>query len=568
MARTILVVGVIALALTTAIRHWPSELLRSAPRPADTLVASIRAEPRSFNRYVARDLTTAVITYLTHSALVRINRVTNQLEPELAESWELLPDQRTYRIRLRPDVRFSDGIPFTAADVVFSFQAAYDQPTASLLAETLRVRGQPLIVTAENDTTISIRFPSSFGPGLRLLDGVPMFPRHRLEQELKAGRFRLAWGTSTPPSEITGLGPFVLRQYDPGQRLVFDRNPNYWRREGGHPLPKLDHVVLEVIPDQDAESLRLQSGEIDFTQSEFRPSDFSPLSRAAARGRIALTDLGVGLDGDLFWINLTPAKAKDSRSRWLQHADFRRAVSHSIERQAFVDAVYLGAAVPAYSVVSPGNREWYVDAPTPRYDVAAAQRLLASLKLADRNDDGMLEDADGVPVHFTLLTQKGNMSLERGASAIRDSLAHVGVRVDVVKLEVGTLIQYIMDGNYDAAYFRLLTTDTDPALNLDFWLSSGSAHLWNMSQRTPSTPWESDIDALMDQVSTTLDAGSRRALFAEVQRIMAREVPALCFAFPRLSFAMSTRVVDATPAPFGPPVLWNPAVISVRDGPH
>jgi peptide/nickel transport system substrate-binding protein len=138
----------------------------------------------------------------------------------------------------------------------------------------------------------------------------------------------------------------------------------------------------------------------------------------------------------------------------------------------------------------------------------------------------------------------------------------------VVKLEVGTLIQYIMDGNYDAAYFRLLTTDTDPALNLDFWLSSGSAHLWNMSQRTPSTPWESDIDALMDQVSTTLDAGSRRALFAEVQRIMAREVPALCFAFPRLSFAMSTRVVDATPAPFGPPVLWNPAVIGLRDGIH
>ena len=82
-------------------------------------------------------------------------------------------------------------------------------------------------------------------------------------------------------------------------------------------------------------------------------------------------------------------------------------------------------------------------------------------------------------MHFTLLTQKGNTSLERGASVIRESLAHVGVRVDVVGLEVGALIQYMMSGNYEAAYFRLLTTDTDPALNSDFWLSSGSAHVWN-----------------------------------------------------------------------------------------
>ena len=568
LARVVVVVGVMALALATAMRHGSSEAFRSAPRTSDTLVASIRAEPRSFNRYMARDLTTAVITYLTHSALVRINHVTNQLEPELAESWELLPDQRTYRIRLRRGVRFSDGVPFSADDVVFSFQAVYDQRTASLLADTLQVRGQPLTVLAENDTTVAIRFPSPFGPGLRLLDGVPILPRHRLEPQLKAGRFQLAWGPSTPPSEMAGLGPFVLQRYDPGQRLVFDRNPEYWRREGGHPLPRLDHVVLEVVPDQDAESLKLQSGEIDFTQSEIRPSDFAPLRRSADRGRIALTDLGVGLDGDLFWMNLTAAKAADPRSRWLQHADFRRVVAHSVDRQAFVETVYLGAAVPAYGVVSPGNRDWYADAPAPRYDIAAAKRLLASLNFTDRNHDGMLEDATGAPVHFTLLTQKGNTSLERGAAVIRESLAHVGVRVDVVGLEVGTLIQYVMSGNYDAAYFRLLTTDTDPALNPDFWFSSGSAHIWNPSQRIPSTPWESEIDRVMDQVSTTLDAGRRRALFVEVQRIMAREVPALCFAFPRLSFAMTTRVANATPASFRPPVLWNPAVIGLTDGTH
>jgi peptide/nickel transport system substrate-binding protein len=279
---------------------------------------------------------------------------------------------------------------------------------------------------------------------------------------------------------------------------------------------------------------------------------------------VAVTDAGIGLDGDLFWLNLTSVKARDPRSRWLQHSVFRRAIAQSIDRRAFVDTVYFGEAVPADSVVSPGNRVWHASARPPEYDVASARRLLASLGLSDRDGEAMLRDSDGHPVRFSLLTQKGNTSLERGASVIRDSLGHVGVQVDVVALDVGALIDHVMRGDYDAAYFRLLTTDTDPALNLDFWLSSGSAHMWNPEQRVPSTRWEADIDALMDQIVATLDTDRRRELFAEVQRVMAREAPVLCFAFPRLTIALNSRVVDGTPAPFRPPLLWNPAVIGLR----
>jgi peptide/nickel transport system substrate-binding protein len=147
---------------------------------------------------------------------------------------------------------------------------------------------------------------------------------------------------------------------------------------------------------------------------------------------------------------------------------------------------------------------------------------------------------------------------------IRESLARVGVSVDVVALEPGALFQRVMTGNYEAAYSRLLTTDTDPALNLDFWLSSGSAHVWNAGQRSAATSWESEIDRLMDEMATSIDQARRRELFANVQQIVAREVPALCFAFPQLSVAMSSRVIGATPAGFRPPVLWNPAVLAVR----
>jgi peptide/nickel transport system substrate-binding protein len=529
-----------------------------------TIVASLRAEPRSFNRYVTRDLTSDVIAYLSHSALVRVNRRTQRLDPELAESWELLPDGVTYRLKLRRDVQFSDGAPFSSADVVFSFRAIYDSRGGILIADSLYLRGKPLVIAAVDPLTVTIRFPAPFGPGLRLIEGIPIVPRHRLEAAYNAGMFASAWGLTTPPSELAGLGPFLLRRYEPGQRLIFDRNPHYWRRAAdGCTLPAADHLVIEIVPDQDTEQLSMIAGDLDFTQSEIRPSDYALQRKAEAQGRLTLTDLGPGIDGDLLWFNLTPAKSKDKRSHWLQNVDFRRAVSQAIDRDSFVSTVYLGAAIPAYGVVSPANRDWYAEVPVPRYDPVAARALLDALGLRIRDGDGVREDAAGAPVRFSLLTQKGNTSLERGAAVIRDSLRPFGIQVDVVEFEVGVLIQHFSSGNYDALYFRLLSTDTDPSLNPDFWLSSGVAHVWNPAQPTPATAWEQEIERLMNDISTSSDQARRVRLFGEVQRIMGREVPVLCFAFPHLWFAMSTRISQATPAAFLAPLLWNPAVITV-----
>jgi len=557
-------IAVVAIALiVSAAAGIRNPLPNRAPSDgrADTLVATIRAEPRSFNRYTSRDLTTTILTTLMHGGLVHVDRSTNRLEPEIAERWDLLPDQRTYRLHLRRDLRFSDGSPFTADDVVFSFRAIYDQRAASVLADSLLVGGRPLIVAAADSSTVTIRFPTPFGPGLRILDGVPIYPRHLLDRALAAGEFRSTWRAAAAPSEIAGLGPFVLRRYEPGQRLRFDANPHYWGRAAGR--PGVAHVLLEIVPDQDSELLQIESANIDLVESHLRPTDVPALKRAAAAHRVTVSDAGVGLDGDLFWINLTAGKRRDPRSAWLQHPSLRRAISRAIDRAAFADTVYYGAAVPADSIVSPGNRDWHIAAPPPGYDVAAARSDLADAGLSSGRD-GVLHTKDGQPARFTLLTQKGNTSLERGAYVIRDSLAVVGVQVDVVALEVGALVDRVMRGDYDASYFRLVTTDNDPALNLDFWLSSGSAHVWNPEQRAAAAPWEREIDALMDRVATTLDPDRRRRAFADVQRIIAREVPVLCFAFPRLSIAVSTRLAGVTPATYNPPVLWNPAAIRIQ----
>lgn len=558
-----------ALAVAVAVVFW---LARPQPAPGaaaagGSLVSSTRSEPRTFNRFVARDSTTETITFLTHARLVRVNRATFETEPMLAESWTRSADNLSYTLTLREGVAFSDGTPFTASDVVFSFRAAYDQKTHSSIGDILRVDGKVLEVQAIDDHTVAIRFPSPFGPGIRLLDNLPIYPKHLLESALAGGTFKEAWGPKTAPAEMAGLGPFVLRQYLPGQRLVFDRNPHYWRQDAsGVQLPYLDRVTLEIVPDQNAELLRQQAGQIDCTQSEVRAEDYGTLKQAASAGRVRLHDLGAGLDADSLWFNLRKeAKMPETRRAWLQNVELRRAIAEAIDRTRFGETVFLGAAVPVFGPVSPANKLWFdPQVPAVAFDRARAAGRLAAMGLKNRNRDGILEDRHGDQARWTLITQKGNTALERGAAVIRDELRQIGLAVDVVPLEVGALVERLERGDFEALYFRFLTTDLDPALNLDFWLSSGSAHVWNRLQATPATDWEKRVDELMARQAATLDEAERKRLFGEVQRIFADEMPVLYFAAPRVFVATSARVLHATPALLRPMVLWSADTLAVQ----
>lgn len=568
-AVTLVLAGALVAAALLA-RHWVGGApagRAAGPSRGGELVATNRSEPTSFNRYTAVRSTDELISRLTQARLVRIDRTTDALEPRLAERWTVSDDHLTYTLFLRQGVQFSDGVPFTSADVVFSFQAAYDP--SSQMAGELEVAGQPLQVTAPDDHTVVLTFPSVYAPGLRMLDGLPILPRHKLVAALREGRLGEMWGLATPPAELAGLGPFVLAEYTPGQRLVFTRNPHYWRRDAaGTPLPYLNRLVLAIVPDQNAEVLRLEAGQSDLMTSETRPEDIASFRDAAAAGRLQLVDVGVSRDTNLLWINLRPdAKLSPARRAWLQSEDFRKAISYAVDRQQFVNTVYLGAAVPIYGPVTPSFGGWYVPGlPTYPYDPARARALLAGLGLADRNGDGVLEDRRGDPVRFSILTQQGVDTRERAAAVIQNQLRKVGVAVDVVSLDQLALIQRFGTGDYEAMYFGVETTDIDPASNVAFWLSSGAFHFWNPGQPKPATDWEARIDELMRRQVTTIDLAERQQLFAEVQRIFAQHVPALYFAAPEVYVAMSPRVANATPVPARPQVLWNADVLAVKEG--
>lgn len=529
--------------------------------PGGELVASTRTDISTYNRYAADGARAAneLLSLLIHARLVRINRATDELEPMLAETWTRSDDGLTYTVRLRQGVRFSDGTPFTSGDVLFSFRVAYDDAVRSSVRATIEVNGKPLQVFAPDAHTVVLRFPEPFAPGLRLLDTLPILPKHRLEAALEAGRFGEEWVPSKPLSDVVGLGPFVLTEHVSGQRLVLDKNPYYFRRDAeGRALPYLDRLTLAVVPDQTAEGLRLEAGEIDLmSNGEIRPQDYSGFKRSADAGAVRLLEAGIGLDPDFLSFNLTPARAGGTSRALLQRREFRQAVAWAVNRQAIIDTVYLGAAVPISGPITPGNRTWFSkDAPRYDHDPARARELLASLGLRDANGDGTLENAGGEAVGFSILTQAGH-NRERVATVIQEQLRQVGIAVEIVALDPGGLYTRWKAGDYDAMYFGLQSSSTDPWLNAELWLSSGSYHFWNPEQARPATEWEARIDALMREHSGTLDLARRQRAFAEVQRIFAEQVPLIYFVSPRLMLATSHRVVNATPAPQIPQLLWS-----------
>lgn len=573
----ILAIAVAIIALFFIIRRQPtksgqdSETRDSAPasRRGGELVAAIRQDPPTFNRYYGSrvDQTVELLTHLLHAKLFRVNRLSGEVEPWLAEG-ATQDDGVTYTIRLRDGVTFSDGAPFTSADVVFSFEAVYDPRTNSAIKPALEnPPGQPIEVTAIDPRTVRLRFAAPYGPGLQILDNLVIYPKHKLEAAVRAGTMKDAWTPATPPADIVGLGPFRLQSYQPGERIVLERNPHYWRSDDrGTELPYLDRLTLAVVRDQNTAALRLEQGQIDIPLDEIRPEDYTRMKQLEEQGRVQLADAGVNLDPNMLWFDLRPqAYANDPRKPWLQSEEFRKAISHGVDRQALVDAVFLGGGVPVYGPVTPGNRAWHVgDLPKHEFDRARAREILRGLGLEDRNGDGTIEDGAGRPVRFSILAQQGHTIRSRSASVIQDQLRQLGIAVDIVLLDPGSIVQRWAQMDYDAIYHGVQASSYDPANNVDFWLSSGGFHLWNPRQEKPATEWEARIDELMKKQIATTDEAARRTLFAEAQRIFAEHVPILYFAAPRTIIALSPRVANATPVPLQPPVLWNADTLAVR----
>jgi len=542
----------------------PADLLRTeheVGRAGGRLVFALRTEPKTLNPVTAVDSASRDVIGRMAADLVHIDRQTQQTTPALAKSWSVSSDGRRYTLELRRGLRFSDGHPLDADDVVFSFQCYLDERNGSSQRDLLVVGGKPAVVRKLDTYQIAFEIEQPYAAAERLFDSFAILPRHLLAKAQQEGRLPQAWTLSTPPAEIAGLGPFRLRSYVPGDRLVLERNPYYWKVDGvGRPLPYLDEIVFLLVPSEDAQVIRFKAGETDLI-SRLSAENFTVLAREQG-GRLRLEDLGPGLEYSFLFFNLNdlPPGRLDTIARkqaWFSQTAFRQAVSATLDREGMVQLVYQGRAVPLASHVTPGNKLWLNRAlPPPARSLARARDLLARAGFSWK--DGTLRDGTGSPVEFTIVTNAANTARVHLATIIQDDLRQLGLSVQVVPIENRALLDRVFQSHdYDAALMALGSGDADPNGEMNVWLSNGATHLWHLGQSRPATSWEQEIDELMRRQLVTRDASERKRLYDRVQALVAENLPLIPLVSPDVLVGTRARLGNFRPAVLDHNVLWN-----------
>jgi peptide/nickel transport system substrate-binding protein len=283
--------------------------------------------------------------------------------------------------------------------------------------DVLIVDGKPIAVTKLSMLSVRVDLPAPYAPGERLFDSFWILPKHKLERAFVDGKFPQTWTVGTAVDELVASGPFRVKQYQPGQRLILERNTFYWKRdEAGQPLAYLDRLEVAFVPDQNAMLLRLLSREVS-AASRLRPEDFARLEQTAT---LNARDAGAGLEYNFLFFNWS---APAPSGTWFRTLKFRQAVARAVDRESIVRLVYQGRGSSLSSQVTPANRLWHTDNLSEySYDPVRAQQLLREAGFR-RDGSGPLIDRDGHPVEFSLMVSATNQARRKMATLIQEDLA-------------------------------------------------------------------------------------------------------------------------------------------------
>lgn len=536
------------------------------------ITVRVTALPKTLNPLLVADEPSLLVGLsLISGRLVDFDHDTQQYAPGLAEQWTIDADGRTVEVTLRDGLKFSDGQPLTSADVVFTLDALYDTRTgAPLLADALSVGGRRIEAATVDARRLRLTFAEEVAAAESYLVNLPILPRHALGEAFTQGQLGSAWAVGTDPAHIVTSGPFVVESWQVGERLRLKRNPHFWKRDrSGTQLPYLDGLTLEAVSDANSTLLRLTQGALDIAD-RVRPSDFAALQSSA--GPVRAYDLGPGLSTDHLWFNLNSAErngwpvVSPVKRAWFADARFRRAVSHAIDREAIAHTTLRGLATPLYNFVSPGNRAWAApDLPRTEHDLGRAAALLREAGFSGGENGQPLSDRAGNAVEFTLLVQVENEPRRLMAAVIQQDLERLGMRVKIAPLETQALTERVTKTfDYDAVLMGLTLTDPEPSSYAGFLRSDSATHQWAPQQPRPATDWEARLDALVAAQAHERDAQKRRAIFREIQQVMAEQLPVIPVVARHIVSVAHTRVGNYRPSGIFPYSLWNAEELFVR----
>jgi len=555
-----------AMIVPLGVAGTPYADLEPGVRGGTMYVATI-SDPKKWNYVTSHETSTTQYTSIMLRGLVD-NDPTFALVPELAKSWDVSEDNLVITFHLREGLKWSDGEPFTADDVVFSFNDLYyneDVETDTRDILLLPDDTYP-VVEKVDDYTVKVTLSMTFRPILNSI-GAPILPKHALAQyvhklnpDVPVGTFNSCWGLDTDPAELVGMGPFMVESYAPDQHVTMVRNPYYYHYDpNGVQLPYFDKYVVLTVASQDVSLLKFRNGELDALG--IRATDVPILKREEAQKDFTvLVDPDVAVYGTS-WIGINQdiglAEGTNDNERALfRMRDFRAAMSHLVDKQAMIDTLYNGLAVPQWSPVSYlspfyAGRDSYggpvteTDAVVFEYSLMKAGELLDGIGIIDRDGDGWRDYEDGTRVEIELNTNAGNTVREGVCLIVADRASKIGLKLNFIPVDFNTLVNKLFASTGEMIVLGL-TGGPEPNSGANVYSSSGGLHFWHYSAADEPTELEKQIDGLLDAAVATLDNDEAFEIYKEYQITLANDDLGLVYTVnPAFTYAYYNKVGNA-----------------------
>jgi len=535
-----------------------------------TLVLATNQNPTSFNPITQASATTNwILLNVMYEALVGYDRQKQVETPSLAKSWESTPDALTWTFHLRKGVKWSDGEPFTADDVLFTFQTIADPNTASTYrAELAQSDGSVPTVEKLDDYTVRFHLKEINAIFLDVvLDGF-LVPKHKWQTAFESGGFRQSMALSSDPKDIVGLGPYRLVSFSTDQRVVLERNPYYWRVDkDGKRLPYLDRVVFTIVPNTNAWALKMQNGDIDMMQKIY-PNLVDQVMKDQTKSDYKVYDLGPDLAACYMAFNRdtgTDAQGKayvdPVKLKWFRDEKFRQAVSYAIDRDAIVRIVFNGRARPVWGYDPPTNERWYNESVVTKrpYDPDKARALLKEIGITGTDGNGTAKDSAGHPVEFMLNCSSTNIIRQNMATVIKEDLAKVGITVNVQPIDNNLIVNKIQETHDFDAVIGIWQSGVpvDPIEDLVMLLPTGQLYPSFSHQKQPGTDWERQIEDLIEKSSKTVDLPTRQKYYWDAMRIWSEDLPEIDLIAEDVFVAAKNNIGNLKPSPLENFTYWN-----------
>ncbi|MBC7474064.1 MAG: ABC transporter substrate-binding protein [Candidatus Sericytochromatia bacterium] len=506
--------------------------------------------PKTFNAYLAAETSSNDILGQMYVGLVYTDPLTTEVKPELAESWSVSPDKKTYTVKMKKGLLWSDGKPITADDVLFTYNDIINNPDIPTNSrDGLLVEGKFPKVEKVDDLTIKFTTAKPFVPFERSGLASIIVPKHILASLIKkdaSGKigFNQWGGLSSDPKSLVCNGPFKLKEYIPGQRVILEKNDKYWRKNAvGASLPYILEYITEIVKDQEVEMIKFKAKETD---SYFLRGgqDFEVLKPDEAKQNFKITNLGPD-DGTLFiMFNLSTAKndkgkqiVEPVKSAWFKNVKFRQALAHAIDKDTMIKSIYRGLASPQISDISQQNPFYNPNITKYDYDMKKAADMLTEAGFK-KGADGNLMDSKGNKVEFSLVTNSGNTTRDAACSIIRADWEKLGIKVNYKPVQFNSMVQQIDETlDWDAVMIGLTGSSVEPHGGINSWRLGGRMHMFNMgnveqnkvwkSRETSYEQWEKDVIKLWEQAAQEFDREKRKQLYWKAQQIVSDNIPFL-----------------------------------------